>query len=169
MSRIFFLTIYILLVYSFIPFGRDVTDFLRENGLLRLTIWGTLALALAIFAGILFVSTRKARLRVILLVCATFAVYGALFSLISQPEERMHLIQFGLLVPITLWAFSARASGGHLHWRVFGFSAAIAVGDEFLQLLVPSRVFDWRDVGFNLLAVILGLVICRVFQQQHRA
>ena len=63
-------------------------------------------------------------------------------------EERLHFILFGGLGFITL-----------LLWRPLPgllWCCLAAGGDELLQWFLPSRVGDWRDVGFNLLACLGG-------------
>lgn len=63
-------------------------------------------------------------------------------------EERLHFILFGGLgfVSLLLW----RPLPGLL------LCCLAAGGDELLQWFLPSRVGDWRDVGFNLLACLGG-------------
>ncbi len=63
-------------------------------------------------------------------------------------EERLHFILFGGLgfVSLLLW----QPVAGVL------LCCLMAGGDELLQWFLPSRVGDWRDVGFNLLACLGG-------------
>ncbi len=63
-------------------------------------------------------------------------------------EERLHFILFGAFgfVSLRLW----RLLPGLL------VCCLAAGGDELLQWFLPSRVGDWRDVGFNLLACLGG-------------
>lgn len=62
--------------------------------------------------------------------------------------ERLHFILFGVLgfVSLLLW----QPVAGVL------VCCLMAGGDELLQWFLPSRVGDWRDVGFNLLACLGG-------------
>jgi hypothetical protein len=69
----------------------------------------------------------------------------------SRPEEKLHLLLFGV------WGF--------LTLRLFGLGSALliclsAAGlDEGLQYLVPDRVADWRDVGMNAASAMAGVIL----------
>jgi len=74
-----------------------------------------------------------------------FVIYPLSLSIV---EERLHFILFGGLgfVSLLLW----QPVAGVL------LCCLAAGGDELLQWFLPSRVGDWRDVGFNLLACLGG-------------
>jgi VanZ family protein len=70
---------------------------------------------------------------------------------LSIVEERLHFILFGGFGFVSL-----------LLWRpVVGVLVCCLMsgGDELLQWFLPSRVGDWKDVGFNLLACLGGAAI----------
>ena len=68
---------------------------------------------------------------------------------LSIPVERLHFVTFGIY--------------GYLSMRLFRGPIAIMVcvglsfGDELLQLWLPNRVGEWRDIGLNTLACCGGL------------
>ncbi len=88
-------------------------------------------------------------------------LFGLLPLTLPAVEERLHFLVFG--------AFGLAAG------RAFPFALAVALGvaaaglDELLQWWLPDRVGDWRDVGFNLLAVGGGLLLARVGQRRCSA
>jgi hypothetical protein len=69
----------------------------------------------------------------------------------NRPEEKLHLLLFGV------WGF--------LTLRLFGLGYALLIClsvaglDEGLQHLVPDRVADWRDVGMNAASAVAGVVL----------
>jgi len=70
----------------------------------------------------------------------------------KRPEEKLHLLLFGALGFISIRVFG--------FWKGLGMCLAVAGLDELLQLYLPSRVGDFRDVGMNTISGVLGAVIC---------
>ena len=64
--------------------------------------------------------------------------------LLERVEERMHFLTFGLFGALSMALFAPK----------YAFIICIlgAGGDELLQLYLPDRVGDWRDVAFNAVA-----------------
>lgn len=77
----------------------------------------------------------------IVLLCILFLV---LPLFLERVEERLHFLTFGLFGVVSLLLFSPR----------FAFTVCIlgAAGDELLQLYLPDRVGDLRDVAMNCVA-----------------
>jgi len=69
----------------------------------------------------------------------------------NRPEEKLHLLLFGI------WGFFTL--------RLFGLGYALLIClsvaglDEGLQHLVPDRVADWRDVGMNAGSAAAGVIL----------
>ncbi len=74
-----------------------------------------------------------------------FVIYPLTLPIV---EERLHFILFGSFGFASLLLFRP----------VWGLMVCclMAGGDELLQWFLPTRVGDWRDVGFNLLAGLGG-------------
>jgi peptidoglycan/LPS O-acetylase OafA/YrhL len=88
------------------------------------------------------------------------AAYLMLLVRVSIPE-RTHLIEYGVLAAFLHEALAERASHGR---RVpvpallaAGVTALVGVLDECLQALLPHRVFDPRDILFNVLAATMAV------------
>ncbi|NNF66079.1 MAG: VanZ family protein [Gammaproteobacteria bacterium] len=87
-------------------------------------------------------------------------VYFLVLLRLAIPE-RSHLMEYGIVAVFILEALNERAAHGR---RVplpalLAIVAAAMIGavDEMLQLAIPSRVFDWMDMLFNLLAATMAV------------
>ena len=88
------------------------------------------------------------------------AVYLMVFLRLTIPE-RSHLIEYGVVAVFIYEALTERANQGR---RVpvrplLAVLATSLVGaiDEFIQLFLPSRHFDWTDILFNVLASLMAV------------
>jgi hypothetical protein len=90
------------------------------------------------------------------------AVYLMLFTRTGIiPEERTHLFEYGVVAIFVHEALKERALGGR---RVpvpalLAFMSATLLGllDETIQAILPDRVYDIVDVGFNMLAAAMAI------------
>ena len=88
-------------------------------------------------------------------------VYLIAWVRIPIPEERTHLIEYGLVATLIYLALRERKRNG----RQVSFPAGLALVmtallgllDECIQALLPNRVFDLVDVGFNVLAGLMAI------------
>ncbi|MCI5064142.1 VanZ family protein [bacterium] len=70
------------------------------------------------------------------------------------PEERMHLVKYGLLGYLAYWPSSRGALVGF--FRAVGIALVVASIDETVQYFLPYRYGDLRDVGFGVLGGAFG-------------
>ena len=96
------------------------------------------------------------------------ATYLLVFVRIATPAERTHLVEYGVLAALIYEALSERARRGGTVRAPAASAVAVAVAigvlDEAIQGLLPQRVFDPRDILFNVLAsvmAVLGIVALR--------
>jgi len=82
------------------------------------------------------------------------ALFGILPLTLNAVEERLHFLVFGAFGLVTGRTFTGKTG------LLLGISAAGL--DELLQWALPDRVGDWRDVGFNLLSVLGGLLLAKL-------
>ena len=89
------------------------------------------------------------RYTLVLIAIALVVTLITITFVLHQTEERLHFATFGLF--------------GFFSKRLFPIWLAILVilvlssGDELFQAWLPDRVGDWRDVGINITAGIIGL------------
>ncbi|MBZ0114428.1 MAG: VanZ family protein [Thermoanaerobaculia bacterium] len=151
-------TAYVLGIYSGAYFLQFVLNALRDRG----GLGSTLALSFAATGGLALWWIRRQRPRraewLLLLLAAV--VYGGIARQFDVIQERIHLLQYGLLAGILLLAFEARRRRTGRGWPMAAaalWTAAIGWGDEGVQAILPNRIYDLRDVALNALSGALLL------------
>ena len=97
------------------------------------------------------------------------------FLRMAIPEERSHLIEYGVVAVFIHEALTERASQGR---RVpipallaVLATAVVGVLDESIQAILPNRVLDPLDIGFNalvgLMAVGASLALARARRRRQ--
>ncbi len=83
------------------------------------------------------------------------------FVRMGSYEERTHLIEYGIVALLIHAALNERAMRSpHVPApAILAVTIACFLGvlDELIQALLPTRVFDPRDILFNTLAAILAV------------
>lgn len=147
-----------LLLLGVIPllsiYGRRLQTFSREYLDAGILAWLIAVPTLLLVIAFLLDQTRRYGYRRLWHLTWILALFGLLPLTLPAVEERLHFLVFGAFGLITGRAFAGRT--GLL------LSIAAAGLDELLQWALPDRVGDWRDVGFNLLAVLGGLLLARL-------
>ncbi|MFQ5351431.1 MAG: VanZ family protein [Thermoanaerobaculia bacterium] len=164
----------LLAIYASFYSVRPLADWLRERGLLRGTIIGLFLLA----AGLVlrWCLARSPGWREIAVLAGFTLLYLAVLWPIRFPEERFHLLEYGLFAGLVYLALlERRRPGAELRWSApAALVAALATGlagwlDEGIQHLLPNRQYDWLDVGLNLLAAVLAIGALAALAEAHRA
>ena len=152
----------VVAIYATADLARTLADALRESGLLELTPTMFSAGMLLIGVMILVQGLRERSRGVevgFALGVAAIAVIG--FARGIAAAERSHLIEYAVLALIVHEALVERTAHGK---RVpvpavlaIALTTAVGVVDECIQFFLPSRTFDWFDIGFDLLASVLAV------------
>ena len=125
--------------------SRSLLDGLFGVGFLFI---GAVVLVLAI--------VRSSRWREAAAIAAVGTVGLLTYLRIGIPEERTHLIEYGV-VALLIHEFTIERGHSHPARSALVVGVLAGVVDELLQAAIPSRVFDWRDIGFNTIAVTLTI------------
>lgn len=99
--------------------------------------------------------------------CIALAVIVFSFQL-RQIEERIHLLQYGMIGFLWANAFTCYNKTQWLLWSsISGCIAGLATAclDELIQAILPYRVGDFRDIGFDFVGSIAGVSICLLRQK----
>ena len=167
--------LYLAAIYASLPYIRQLTDPLRDAGWLRFTVVSLFALAALVAA--LYLHRRWPGWRRASWMIPILALYGWVLRQTYQPEEQLHLIEYGLLGLLIHTACRARrrtrlAAGRPLdplsRWPALGaiFLTTLAGwGDEAIQHWLPERHYDLRDVAFNAAAAALAIAVSWVLAE----
>lgn len=144
-------------VYASVGLARSLSDELRNRGLLDDVFFAAfLVLVAAVIFRALSRTSGRDLFAEVFAVLATALVHLMLVLRMASPLERSHMLEYGVIALLIHEALSERAShgAGVRYPAPAAVAAASLLGavDEFIQLLVPSRVFDPVDMGFNVLA-----------------
>ena len=147
-------------IYATIPVARALRDSVETHIGREIFLLVTLGIAIAI-GWAAFANLRRRQLPPsafawMFTVLVLFA--ACIYYLRNIPEEALHLAEYGILGLLVYRALTHRIRDVAIYP-----TAAIVVGiigllDEYLQWIVPSRVYDLRDVGINLFAGALAQV-----------
>ena len=144
----------VVAIYGTLGLAPTLAGALREHGLLDAAFGFCLLLATAtVVAHALKVRPGRREIAVALGVAACYLL---VFVRMAIPEERTHLIEYGVVGVFIYEALAERARHGRrvplLPLLAVLATAVLGALDEAIQAILPSRVFDTRDIGFNLLA-----------------
>ncbi len=141
-------------IYSTLGPARTLVDALRERNLLRVSF----ALVVLVLVGAIVARWVKKRpgwgeIGVGLGVASAYLVA---FLRMESPEERTHLIEYGIVAALIHQALLERVRNGRRVPAPAAYTVAVTallgLLDEGIQAVLPSRVFDFRDIFFNAFA-----------------
>ncbi len=141
-------------IYGTLGLTRSLAGALRESGLLVAAfVLGMLLVGATIVVHGLKTKPGGAEIAVVLGIAAAYLM---VFVRMTIPEERTHLIEYGVVAVFIHQALLERKGQGK-NVPVPALLAALAtaffgVVDECIQMFLPSRVFDPRDILFNVVA-----------------
>lgn len=146
-------------IYATLGLARTLSGVLRDRGMLDNTFFaGFIVILVALVMLALYTRPTGRQIGVAL---GAGAVYLMMFLRMGIPEERTHLIEYSVLAALIYAALRERnKAGGSIRFPgllALGIATAFGFVDEVIQFFLPSRVFDWIDVGFNTLAATLAI------------
>jgi VanZ family protein len=153
------LSLYLALIYSTLGVVRSVSNFLRDRGVLRFTVFAAFMLAACALVVLVFHDRRNRSWRVIVALAIAFITYAALVVPMQMPEEKIHFIEYGVVAMLARLSTPERWSEGRRFAVSFLFVVAAGWMDEIIQGILPNRVYDLRDVGFNAAAGLIALIL----------
>lgn len=149
----------VVAIYSTLGWLPTLAKFLRDRGLIDgVFMLGLILIGTAILAQGLRWRPHGAEIGVAL---GIVAAYLLVFARMAIPEERTHLIEYGVVAVFVNEALTERASQGR-DVPVPALLAVLATAmvgllDECIQAFLPNRVFDYRDILFNGLAAVMAV------------
>lgn len=160
----------ILTIYAGSGAVREISNAIRQMAgkNLDLLVTGGLLVILVLPLGYRRATIRGRLLPPLLLVLAG---YGLAFWYLRVPEERFHLLQYGLVNVFIAGALPDKISGLRRHMAAIALACLAGIGDELIQALRPNRVGDLRDVFINCYSAMLaqGLLTILTGGDGHKA
>lgn len=153
-----------------LSFARSLSATLRDRALLD----AAFAVAfLAAIAGVVVLAVRRRpRAGQIGVALVVVAAYAMTFIRMGIPEERTHLIEYGILAVLVYEALLERRRHGSSPRlpALVAIVSTVLLGwlDEAVQAVMPERVYDWRDVGFNTLAAVMAVAAAVALRRAGR-
>lgn len=149
-------------IYSTLGLAGTLADALRVRGLLEASFGvGFLLVIVAIVVLGLRLRPGWREIGVALGIAAVYAM--VLVRMGVGPVERTHLFEYGLVAVLVHQALlerrRKRVRAGVLAPAGLAVAVTALLGwlDEGIQALLPGRVYDLRDAGFNALAGLLAV------------
>ena len=162
--------IVILAIYTSLGLELSMANILIEKGLITpFYIVGMLLIVATAVSQGFNVRPRGLELAVAL---GIIAAYLLLLTRLSMPEERTHLIEYGIVGAFIYEALLERRNNGRTVYvpAILAIIAASLLGvlDEAIQYFLPNRTFDLRDMVFNVLAATMAVSACKVMAAIRR-
>jgi hypothetical protein len=152
-------------IYATLGLAGELAQFLRDRNMLdSIYVFGFLLAVITIIGGGLRMRPGRHEIWIVL---GIVSVYGmVLVRLFITPEERTHLFEYGIVATLIHQALLERQRNGR-GIPSPAFIAILATAllgwlDEGIQAILPNRVYDIRDVGFNALAGLMAVMASEV-------
>lgn len=144
-------------IFSLSPTARVIQAFLCSYSGASFIAAVLLALAAAGFIGcLMLLRKRQCSIRAFLALAVVASIFSlAGITLEKNPEEIFHFFEYGLLSFLSLKMLTQESPSWTTRLAAALIAAAVGVSDELFQWVLPSRVFDFRDIGLNLFSALL--------------
>jgi hypothetical protein len=153
-------TVYTLFLYAIIPFSRDLLNLSKE--FLGESFSFSMNLTFILIAGMVLMAHWLKRALTVGQWGRLIAAFLLLLLFATQleiPEERIHLLQYAVLGYLVVLAQRLQCRSITLYNRALLLVFVIGTGDELIQAILPDRFFDIRDVLFNAVGGIGGIIV----------
>jgi hypothetical protein len=155
-----YVALWSLVIFSTIPFARALIDTVDERIGLQVFLYVTVSLVL-VGGAVAFANLRKRQLPAtaylwLFAVSAAFIAYA--YYLRDIPEEAIHVAEYGFLGFLVYRALVHRIHDYSIYFVATIIVGIVGIVDEYIQWVVPSRVFDLRDIRTNFIAGALAQV-----------
>ncbi|MDJ0956744.1 MAG: VanZ family protein [Arenicellales bacterium] len=149
-----YVVLWTLMIYSTIPFARPVAEWIAKN--LGIQFFLHIAATAGVIGLILVFINLKGRslpLRSYFwLTGVTVTIIATAYQLREVPADVIHLVEYVILSILVYRALLHRIHDYSIYFLATLMVAIIGTLEECIQWLVPSRVFDLRDIRTNFIA-----------------
>lgn len=159
---------YVLAIYTSSGRMRDLSILARQIAGDMLGVFVTTGLII-ILTAILMIFRRALSQQRILSLLPVLLGYGFALWWLTIPEERFHLLQYGLLTFLCSKALPNRIQGTSRLVLTVTLVGLAGIGDELIQWIRPNRVGDLRDVLINFLAAVLAQTLITLLSRNKNS
>ena len=141
-----------------VPYVRAIQVWVKDTvGSQVFTIGTLVSLVLAAVAATALAARHSGRLRwqPVAWAALLLAVAAGWSLRVWEPEEAVHLVEYGLLGVLLYRALRHHFDDAAVLLAAVVLGALIGIVDELVQFVTPRRYFDYRDVRLNLGASVL--------------
>ncbi|MBT8253868.1 MAG: VanZ family protein [Bacteroidia bacterium] len=147
-------------IYSTLGLAGELAAFLRSRAQLDKVYIACFSIVVIVLIGLAIINKTRALL--IFTGLGLLAVYTMVIVRMGlSPEERTHLFEYALVGILIYLALKERKKTKSLNkspfWMAIVITLLLGWLDEGIQAMIPNRVYDIRDVGFNAIAGISGI------------
>ncbi|KAA3640934.1 MAG: VanZ family protein [Armatimonadetes bacterium] len=163
------LLIVVVAIYSTLGFAGSLAGSMRSQDMNALTfVVGVLLVVVAVTTQMLGNVSRWE----LFITAGVAAVLVLVVTRLTSPVERSHLVEYAVVATLLYGALSERRRNGrHVpNPAVVAVAITILIGtvDELVQIVVPNRVFDPIDIGFNAGAAVMAVAAGTVLAWNKR-
>jgi VanZ family protein len=162
------LALTLLAIYATLGVVRILTNYLRDRGLLRVSVVVAFVIAAALILWLIFRDARNRRPRQLLALLGVALAYAVVIYPMKSPEEKIHFIEYGVVALLASASAPRTWSATRRFLSCALFVAAAGWIDEGIQALLPSRFYDLRDVAFNATAGLMALTALAICSPRER-
>lgn len=156
-----------ILIYSTLYIVRPICEFLKKYTPFNLIVWSIFVLISAWIIYLVFFHVRWRRASSYLLFSGIVVCYVVVLFWLKIPEERIHLIQYGILACLVVRALRLDLPPLAAYAGAFVLTSLLGLGDEGIQHVLSNRYFEWKDVYLNAVSGGLGLLLWSSFQKDE--
>lgn len=150
-------------IYSAIPLARSLQELIYKSVGKEFFTYLVFFVIAAGLITLLYIFIFKLRIKSIsqyiyIIICSGIYVYFTI-QLGANPEEAIHIIEYGLLSFFVFRALSYRIKDWTIYITAAFLVMLFGTADELLQWIMPTRYWDYRDVGINFLGGAIFLLV----------
>ena len=150
----FYVGLWTLMIYSTIPFARPVAEWIARN--LGIQYFFYIAAAAGVIGSVLvFINLSRRSLPIssyLWLTGIAVTFFACAYQLREVPADVIHLVEYVILSVLVYRALLHRIHDHSIYFVATLIVAIIGTLEECIQWVVPSRVFDLRDIRTNFIA-----------------
>ena len=121
-----------------------------------------ISVILAVFLYVIFVKKERSPVKYLLLLVFSLILF-ILNNLAIFPAEKIHLLEYVILGVLLYNALKVDLDKYDTRLYLWGCFICFVAGviDEVIQLVLPGRFFDWKDVVLNVVSGITAFMVIR--------